>query len=140
MRSTQHLTHMQFKTPGATDGRGNKIEHIIVREVDGDDETVAAKMADANDSNIPVELIRLSLVSVNGLTVDQPFLEMDHWTHKARNYLSRAYSRLNMLADEEEKAFEEGSKVVAAPAAVLPATLPERADDDGVVAMKSRGR
>lgn len=87
---------------------------ITIREVNGEDELEAAKVAAAKDlqsggkEKHPVftELLRRSIVEVNGKPVGGivPFDEFDSWRVASRNAVSRFYEVLNGLDDDDLKA------------------------------------
>lgn len=92
------LLHREIPAP-----RGCGFEKIVIRETNGIDEQHAAMQADSQGAgtNIYQELVRRSIVSVDGEKVTHPFLEMTRWNSKARDFVRRAYEDLNQLKEEE---------------------------------------
>jgi hypothetical protein len=86
---------------------GVLITSFTMREVDGQDEEVAAGAAKARGGSISSaeELIRLSIVAVNDQPVKQPYLAFDTWNSRARQLALKAWTSLNGVTEEEGDAF-----------------------------------
>ena len=91
---------------------------IVVREIDGNDEVLAAGWADERKKqkgeaagNPFLELIRVSIVSVDGKKVNPVTGCEDFysWKARARNFVMRCYNDLNGLDEEEVKACLKGA-------------------------------
>jgi hypothetical protein len=104
------LLHRKFKFE-----EGHDIEEIVVRQTDGYDEKDAAKMVDARptETGIYSELVRLSIVSVDGELVDQPFMAIDRWSTKTRDLVMTAYNELNENDEAAKAVFLAASEDVA---------------------------
>lgn len=82
-----------------------KILAFSIRTTDGEDETYAAKRAEAKGTGMSEELLRFSLVSYE--TADgkqdckQPFESFDRWSTKARNFVVAAWKKLATPDDKE---------------------------------------
>jgi len=108
------LIHRQFKLPS-----GCSCSSFVIRETTGVDEQQAAFRADAREGRTTVyaELVRLSIVKVNGEKVSQPFMELENWNSKTRALLRRAYDSINDLSEEEVEVFlQAGEEVTLEPA------------------------
>jgi len=83
------------------------ITSFTLREVDGQDEEIAAAAAKARGGNVSSaeELIRLSIVEVNDQPVKQPYLAFDTWNSRARALALRAWASLNSVTEDETEAF-----------------------------------
>lgn len=83
------------------------ITSFKLREVDGNDEEVAANLAKAKggSASSAEELIRLSIVEVNGQAVKQPYLGFDEWNSRARAFVLKAYKTLNSAGEDELEDF-----------------------------------
>jgi len=80
---------------------------MVMRETNGIDEQRAAMQADAKGerSSIYQELVRLSIVSVDGEKITQPYEALDGWNSKSRSLVMEAYGALNNLEPEEVGSF-----------------------------------
>jgi len=88
------------------DHEGNKLLSFTIRTTDGEDETYAAKRAEAKGSAMTEELIRFSIVSYETEAggkqeVKQPFEKFDKWSTKARNFVVAAWKKI-ATPDERE--------------------------------------
>lgn len=83
---------------------GVQVDSFAVREVDGVDEEEAASAVKAKggNANSLEELVRLSIVEVDGGPTMQPFLPMDRWNHKTRNMVLAAWKELNGWEDKPD--------------------------------------
>jgi hypothetical protein len=90
------------------------ITSFALREVDGQDEDIAANTAKAKGGSTTSteELVRLSVVEVNGQPVKQPYLEFDLWNSRARAFALKAWGSINSASEAEL----EGFLAAAAPA------------------------
>lgn len=103
------LRKKQFEFPASC-----SIREIVIRETNGHDEERAAAYAEAKGgkSSTYAELIRTSIISVDGEKVTQPFSAMDEWNSKTRALVIKAFQQLNDLPEKEIADFLEGSKEV----------------------------
>lgn len=107
------LAEKTFKFP-----KGSAVSTITMRETNGIDEQAAALQADARGerSTIYAELVRLSVVAVDGKPVIQPFVELEQWTSVMRALVNDGYTHLNDLKEADKIAFLLGVEdEVAAP-------------------------
>lgn len=79
----------------------------VAREICGDDIDFSSKLMIEQE-----EKVRLSLVSVNGQMVVQPFMEADEWNTKSWDYLKRAYAEVNGADPKKLESFV-GRRVTA---------------------------
>lgn len=93
-------------------GDHKKLIAFTIRTTDGEDETYAAKRAEAKGTGMSEELIRFSIVSYeteDGVQpAKQPFEAFDKWSTKARNFAVAAWKKLSS-PDEKEIADFFGS-------------------------------
>ena len=96
------LVHRKFVFPSRCNARD-----IVLRETNGVDEQRAALQADARGERTSIyqELVRLSIVEVDGEPATQPFLALEQWNSRTRALVQNAYQELNDLQDEEVAAF-----------------------------------
>lgn len=96
------LVHKTFKFPA-----GCNAESITMRETSGIDEQAAAMEADARGERTTIyqELVRLSIVEVDGKKVQQPFMELNGWNSKTRHLINTAYQAMNDLREDDVKVF-----------------------------------
>lgn len=95
--------------------KGCSISSFIMRETTGKDEEVAAtqrKLRGANGS-VFEELVRLSLVEVDGQPVEQPFFAWDDWNSRTRAHVLEAFKSINGLGEDEKSDFLAGALPVA---------------------------
>lgn len=120
-----NLTHKRFTFPDKCDVRS-----VVMRETNGHDEQRAAMQADAQPgrSSVFQELVRLSIVSVDGQLVQQPFLDLDRWNSRTRALVIQAYENLNDLKDEEIAVFLAASED-ATPGLAQPEAVAKEDDD-----------
>jgi len=92
------LVHKKYVLPV-----GCNCKEVILRETNGVDEQQAARLADirGDASSLAAELVRRSIVSVDGDLAVQPFTQFDEWNTKTRNVVLKCYERLNTLSEEE---------------------------------------
>jgi hypothetical protein len=94
------------------DGERVKLESMVIRETDGDDEERAANQAKAKGgSATPVEeLIQLSLVEINGepANAGKPYQDFARWNTRARGFAQAAWSKINSADKEEVEGFLAG--------------------------------
>jgi len=84
-----------------------EIKSFSMREVDGRDEEVATNSAKARGGSATTqeELVRLSVVAVNDVNVEHPYLAFDTWNSRARSFSLKAFNELNGMSKEEEADF-----------------------------------
>ena len=110
------LLHRRYDLP---DGRDFK--SIVVRETGGRDEILAAKQFDSrpDHTTMEIELVRNSIVFVDGKSVIRPFMDLDDWSSQSRNYVAAAYNALNALPEEQVAVFLATGEDVSPAAATL---------------------
>lgn len=94
---------------------GSALKSFTLRETDGKDEEYAAQRAKAKggDATTTEELIRVSIVAVNGSPVQQPYEALGKWNSRARGLLVAAWRNLNTISDKEESDFLAGAEDLA---------------------------
>lgn len=104
------MLHRKFKFTEDHD-----VKEIVVRRINGYDERDAAKQLDAMNgaSTLFNELVRISIVSVDGEEVMQPFMTYDTWPTRTRELVMTAFNTLNENSDAEKAAFLAASEDVA---------------------------
>lgn len=104
------MYEVEFRVP-APRGRGRyavgeeTLTAFVIRETTGKDEEYAAERAKQVNGSLSEELIRVSLVSVNGAPAQQPYLKLGEWNSKARSLLAEAFKEVNSVSDDEGKDF-----------------------------------
>lgn len=85
---------------------------FTLRETDGKDEAYAAQRAKAKggDANTTEELIRVCIVEVNDMPVEQPYEAMSLWSSRARALLVSAWRDLNAISEKEDADFLAGAE------------------------------
>lgn len=83
--------------------KGCSIRSFVIRETTGVDEENAALAAKAKGGAATVfeELVRLSIVEVNGQPAEPPLLEYDSWNSRTRAFILQAYKSINGLEEKE---------------------------------------
>lgn len=83
------------------------IRDFHMREVDGTDEEFAANQAKGKGgaASAAEEMVRLSIVAVNGQPVAQPYLKFDKWNQRARSFALKAFNDLNGFTSDEGENF-----------------------------------
>jgi hypothetical protein len=116
------LLHRKFRFPSSCN-----MQEAVIRETNGVDEQQAALAAslEGERGSLYSELIRLSIVEVDGEKVTQPFLAMDGFNSRTRAFLIRAYESLNDVKEEELAAFLGASEDVTLSLAEVPASKVE---------------
>jgi len=106
------LIHKLFELP-----EGCSVKSFVVREIDGADEReagrwLAAAGSSVDDMGLAImdEQLRISIVGVDGETVEQPYTGMDAWSAKTRRFLLEAFSLLNGVKDDEVAIFLGAAK------------------------------
>ncbi len=100
----------RFVVPTSS-GRGRywagdeQLHSFTLRETEGKDEEYAAERAKIAKSSSSEELIRVSLVAVNDVPVQQPYLVLNKWNSKARQLVADAFTELNTVSDGEIEDF-----------------------------------
>lgn len=108
------LVHKRYKLPERCN-----VAEVLMRETNGIDEQRAAMQADARGdrSSVYLELIRLSIVEVDGMPVAQPYNAMEEWTSRTRAFIRAFYEDLNDVQTEEVAASRAAGEAVAVPSA-----------------------
>lgn len=103
---TSKLAHKKFTLP-----KGYNFKELIMRETCGLDEQIAARVADSRGeaSNVAVEMVRRSIVAVDGAPVVQPFLQFDNWNTRTRQFVLKAYEQMNSVPEEDIAVFQGAS-------------------------------
>lgn len=101
------LIHRRFKFP-----KSCNVRELVLRETNGIDEQAAALAAEARAgrSSIYQELVRLSIVEVDGAKVIQPYAQLEQWNSRTRALVQEAYKQLNDLKEEELSVFLAASE------------------------------
>lgn len=114
MSDKKHLIHKRFVFP-----KGCSVKEMVIREIDGKDELQAARFASAKvgsadslSAAVMDENLRVSVVSVDGKKVQQPYMGMDSWSTKTRRLLVEAWATLNSVEDEAVADFLSSSEVL----------------------------
>lgn len=114
-----HLVHKKFTLP-----KGCSVESFVIREIDGKDELeasrwVSAKATGADDEAALMveERVRVSVFSVNGQRVEQPYTGLNKWSTKTRNLLLQAWMSLNTVPDDDVAVFLGAAEDLTATAA-----------------------
>jgi hypothetical protein len=68
---------------------------LVVKETDGEDEAKAKALADANKTSLGVEIIKLAVVSLDGVPVEHPWLAFEKMSSKDRSFIGKAWERVN---------------------------------------------
>jgi len=132
---TPTLLHRKFKFP-----KHCSIDEIVMRETNGIDEQDAALAADGRGErgSVMTELVRLSIVEVDGQKVQQPFLEMERFNSKTRALIMKAYEQLNDLPLEELSVFLAASEDATPGLQAVPKSEAEMADETATEATGTR--
>ncbi len=105
-KGKEHLVHRQFTLP-----EGYSVKSFTLREIDGHDEKESARMiaalGTADDFSIAMleANLRISIVSVDGALVQQPYNETAKWSSRTRRLLMEAWGTLNSVPDDDLAAF-----------------------------------
>lgn len=116
MRDVSHLKHLRLDL---SKRKGSNIKTLVMRETDGVDEEIASGLVKSKGgSAFPVEeLVRQSIVEVDGQKVVQPFFDFDKWNSRTRSYVLAAWKELNLVEDKEVEDFlAQGEIVEVSPA------------------------
>lgn len=83
--------------------KGCSITSFTMKETTGLDEENAALAAKAKGGAATVfeELVRLSIIEVNGQTAEPPLLEYDSWNSRTRAFVLQAYRSINGVDEKE---------------------------------------
>lgn len=89
------------------DSFGIQIKSVTIRETGKKEELMAGAMKDAlgKDGVYFEQLVKLSIVSINGKKVDQPYDKFDKLNTKTRTLLGQAFNKVNGTSDELVKSF-----------------------------------
>jgi hypothetical protein len=84
-------------------------------ETTGLDEELAATQQKLRGQNSSVfeELVRLSIVEVDGQKVEQPFTDWDKWNSRTRAYVLAAFRSINGVEDNERADFLASARPAA---------------------------
>lgn len=90
---------------------GYDFKTIVIRELTGLDELEAAVWADKHKSSAigkriqdeQQESIRLAIVSVDGVKVVQPYMQIDEWGYRSLRLLREFYAEVNGIEPGEVK-------------------------------------
>lgn len=101
-----HVTY-PVRVPRCRIDDGSALESFTLRETDGKDEEYAAQRAKAKggDATTVEELVRISIVAVNGEPVIQPYEKLAQWNSRARGLVVTAWRSLNTISDKEDTDF-----------------------------------
>lgn len=78
------------------------IKQITIREVNGVDEMNASRAADAKKTGSMVELLRLSIIEVDGEAISPPgTAPLDGWTSRTRKAVAKFFDTMNDCTPEE---------------------------------------
>lgn len=108
----EHLIHRRFDLP-----EGYSVKSFVIREIDGHDEKEAARMLAAVGTADDLSMamleanLRVSIVSVDGQEVQQPYMGLSKWSSKTRRLLLEAWNQLNNVPDDELAAFLGAAEV-----------------------------
>lgn len=102
------LEHRKFVLP-----EGYNCREFVMRETCGLDEQKAAKLVESRKGSTDViqEMVRLSIVSVDGEAVLQPFFGLDNWNTKTRQFVLKAYELMNTVPQDDMLSFQMASVV-----------------------------
>ena len=106
---------------------------ITIQEVNGEDEMRAAMAAEARkgktgrDWSPFIEMVRLSVVEIDGERPANGFEHFEKWSSKARNAVMTFYNDVNGLDEEDLKAC-----VAAATATTMTKTTPTKDGENSV--------
>jgi len=91
------------------------IKSFVIRETDGEDEETAAVLAKAKGEGHSSfeELVRMSLVYVDGKKIEQPYEDFDGWNSRTRAFVLQAFKALNSVEEKEVGDFLSGALLVA---------------------------
>lgn len=104
---TSKLRHKKYKMP-----EGYAFKELIVRETCGHDEQAAARVSSmrGSASDVGTEMVRRSVVAVDGEVVVQPYLQLDGWPSRERQFILKAYEELNAPPPEDIAVFQAASE------------------------------
>jgi hypothetical protein len=123
-RKKDHLIHRVFPAPAGC----KAFNTIVIRELDGVDERIAALRTDEvlkqyKEPTMALvlkiqhqEAVRLSIAAVDGVSTSNdlgsPFSEFDRWTQAVTTVVARFYSEVNGIGtDDMEKAVADSKPV-----------------------------
>lgn len=111
----------RFELPPDKGPRRCNIRSITIRETGGEDEGMAAQIAEAKgkSGSVAIETIRASIIAVDDNPVQQPYAELDKWNTRTRRLVAKFWESVNGVDDGEADPFVEGAKPV--PVASRPA-------------------
>lgn len=119
-----NLLHKKFTFPD-----GCSCKEIVMRETNGLDEQRAARLVDVRGgvTGVAGELVRQSVVMVDGEKVIQPYMKFDEWNTKTRNLVMECYEDLNGIPGEDIAALKEaGTELSPAELANLTGVLAKK--------------
>jgi hypothetical protein len=97
----------KFDLPQGTGPKRVDIKSVSLREITGQDEILANSLAEAKgkQGSVRVELVRLSIVKVDGKPVQQPFGDLDTWNSRTRKFVLDAFNSVNSNTEKESEDF-----------------------------------
>lgn len=100
----------KFDLPQGNGQKRVNIKSVSLREITGTDEILAASLAEAKgkQGSVQAELVRLSIVKVDGLPVEQPFGALDTWNSRTRKFVLDAFISINSTSQKESEDFLSG--------------------------------
>lgn len=103
------LIHKKFSLP-----EGYNCKEFVMRETCGLDEQQAARIVESRGgaSDIVQEMIRRSIVAVDGEKVAQPYFELDNWNTRTRQFVLKAYEAMNSVPEVDIALFQSASEQV----------------------------
>ena len=107
MEDKSKLRHKKYTFPD-----GCSCKEAVIRESDGYDERRAAMLAGpgADDATVFTELVKLTIVQVDGAKVVHPFDAFDGWSGNTRSLVLQAYTNISKIPEEEVRDFLEEAK------------------------------
>ncbi len=99
---------VKFKMP-----KGCSVREIVVRETTGKDEGEAVALAKqkGEKGSFLDEMVKRSIMSVDGSPVSQPFTDLEEWSSKTRSYALKAYLKVNGTDDNESEDFLQSAEL-----------------------------
>lgn len=84
--------------------KGVSISSVTIKETDGNDETIAAERAESlgKAASVAEEIVRMSIVAVDGVPVKQPYMGFNKWNSRTRAFVLNAWRHINAIPDASE--------------------------------------
>lgn len=79
-------------------------KRLVMREEITRDRLEAKRRARATDSDEGIELLRLSIVEVDGRRVEQPYMDLNFWNLRAQQFADSCWLRVNLALEADEAA------------------------------------